>query len=105
MTRIASDAGRRRPVRGRRTVTATEAAKNFGRLVDAVREARAEYVVERDGHPVVRISPAALDECRVRDLLELLQDLASPDPALGRAVASARASGNRPAPPRSPWDS
>ena len=39
------------------TVPATEAAKNFGRLVDRVREERAVVVVERGGIPVARIVP------------------------------------------------
>jgi hypothetical protein len=54
---------------------------------------------------VARISPAAIDECRVRDLVELLEGLTAPDPALDRAVAAARTAGNRPAVPRSPWAS
>ena len=38
-------------------VSATEAAKNFGRLIDRVRETRATYVVERGGTPVATVSP------------------------------------------------
>jgi prevent-host-death family protein len=38
-------------------VSATEAAKNFGWLVDRVREEQATYVVERGGTPVARIAP------------------------------------------------
>ena len=34
---------------GRASVSATEAAKNFGELVDRVREAGVAYVVERKG--------------------------------------------------------
>jgi hypothetical protein len=88
-----------------RTVTATAAAKNFGRLVDLVRETQAEYVVERDGHAVVTIGPAGLDECRVSDLAALLNALPAPSAALTREVAAARAAGNKPALPRSAWDS
>jgi antitoxin (DNA-binding transcriptional repressor) of toxin-antitoxin stability system len=43
---------------GRRSVSATDAAKNFGRLVDRVRETRATYVVERAGVPVAQVGPA-----------------------------------------------
>jgi hypothetical protein len=33
------------------SVSATDAAKNFGRLVNRVREERATYIVERGGTP------------------------------------------------------
>ena len=42
---------------GARVVTATDAAKNFGAIVDRVREDRAVYVVERGGTPVAQIGP------------------------------------------------
>jgi len=38
-----------RRVKTDRTVSASEAAKNFGALVDRVREERAEYIIERAG--------------------------------------------------------
>ncbi len=94
--------GSRSP-QGARTVTATSAAKNFGRLVDLVRETQAEYIVERDGHPVVRIAPAGIDACSVRDLVGLLRARPA-GAALRREVAAAQAAGNHPVVPRSAWD-
>jgi hypothetical protein len=40
-------------------VSATEAAKNFGGIVDRVREHAAIYLVERSGTPVAEIRPTA----------------------------------------------
>ena len=54
-------AGPPRPVSSSaRVVTATEAAKNFGSIIDRVREDRAVYVVERGGTPVAEIGPAKM---------------------------------------------
>ena len=39
-------------------IAATDAAKNFGHLVDRVRETRATYVIERHGRPVAQIGYA-----------------------------------------------
>lgn len=88
-----------------KAVSATEAAKNFGRIVDAVREARVEYVVERGGVPVARIAPASDRTCSGRDLVDLMRAAAGPDEAFRRAVESGRARLNRPAVPKSPWGS
>jgi hypothetical protein len=104
MERYPKLADLRRASPGRR-VTATSAAKNFGRLVDMVRETQAEYIVERDGHPVVTIAPAGLDQCRVADLVGLLRSMPAPGVAFRREVAAARAAGNRPSVPRAAWDS
>jgi hypothetical protein len=86
-------------------VSATEAAKNFGRIVDAVRESRAEYVVERGGIGVVRIAPVVEHACSGRDLVNLLRSTPAVDPAFGREVEAGRARTNRPVVPASPWES
>jgi prevent-host-death family protein len=98
---------RRRPSarRPERAVSATEAAKNFGRIVDLVREGQVEYVVERAGVPVAKIAPATERSFCARDLVALLRDVAAPDPAFGRAVETGRARLNRPAVPTNPWES
>lgn len=57
-------------------VSATAAAKNFGALVDRVREARATYLVERGGVPVAQIAPVSGPRATVSDLVDLLR---SPD--------------------------
>ena len=86
-----------------RPVSATEAAKNFGRIVDAVRETRTEYVVERGGIAVARIAPVSERTFTGRDLVELLKSAAHPPDAFRREVSAGRARLNRPAVPRDPW--
>ena len=44
------------------SIAATDAAKNFGRLVDRVREEGATYVIERHGRPVAQIGPVETEE-------------------------------------------
>jgi len=45
-----------------KAIAATDAAKNFGELVDRVREEGVTYVIERHGRPVAQIGPAETDE-------------------------------------------
>jgi antitoxin (DNA-binding transcriptional repressor) of toxin-antitoxin stability system len=63
----------KRPAKSPNYVSATDAAKNFGALVNRVREARVEYVVERKGHPIVRVSPVAARGCTVAELAAWLR--------------------------------
>jgi antitoxin (DNA-binding transcriptional repressor) of toxin-antitoxin stability system len=56
-----------------RAVSATNAAKNFGGIVSRVREARAEYIVERGGVPVARIVPVLARRSTVADLVEVIR--------------------------------
>jgi tRNA(fMet)-specific endonuclease VapC len=44
------------------SIAATDAAKNFGQLVDPVRESGATYVIERHGRPVAQIGPVETDK-------------------------------------------
>jgi antitoxin (DNA-binding transcriptional repressor) of toxin-antitoxin stability system len=90
---------------GRKAVSATEAARNFGRLVDAVRESHVEYVVERGGVGVVRIVPFVERAFRGRDLVELLRRATGPAEELVREVKAGRELANRPRVPRNPWAS
>jgi antitoxin (DNA-binding transcriptional repressor) of toxin-antitoxin stability system len=63
----------RRRRAGRTTIAATEAAKNFGRLVDRVRETQATYVIERGGTPVAQISPVGFKRATIADFKILLR--------------------------------
>jgi antitoxin (DNA-binding transcriptional repressor) of toxin-antitoxin stability system len=86
----------------RARVSATEAAKNFGRLVDRVREDRVTYDVERGGKPVARIAP--IDRVfTMADFKALARALPSGDGAYLKAVARASARHNRPRVRRNPW--
>ena len=85
-------------------VPATEAAKNFGRLIDRVRETRATYVVERGGRPVASIAPVERDEFTMRDLKALAAESGRRPPGeYLDAVERASARRNRPRVRRNPW--
>lgn len=91
---------------GARVVTATETAKNFGAIIDRVREDRAVYVVERGGNPVAEISPAKARTFMVRDFVELVRS--GSVPAAGddylKAVEEGVALWNREEVPEDPWE-
>ena len=90
-----------------RVVTATEAAKNFGALVDRVRQDRAVYVVERGGTPVAEVGPVQRRAFTVRDFVEMVRSRPGPslDDDFVRAVAEGVAMLNRPRVPGEPWES
>ena len=62
--------GRRRARPEGTAIPATEAAKNFGRLVDRVRETRATYTIERSGKAVARIGPVESRKGTLADFKE-----------------------------------
>jgi hypothetical protein len=84
-------------------VSATEAAKNFGRLVNTVRDERAVYVVERGGVPVAEIGPPAAPPFRMADLVELLRTLPRPDEAYWREIRKGQTKLNKRRVPKNPW--
>ena len=88
---------------GHRAISATEAAKNFGRLVDRVREDEATYLVERGGVPVVRISPVNRRAATVGDFKALLGGRGGAGEAYVRAVEHAVERHNEPRVRRNPW--
>jgi len=86
-----------------RTVPATEAAKNFGELVNRVRETQAVYVVERGGTPVAQIGPVATRHCTVADLVRALESIRRADDEFLAAVEGGVRAANRPKVPKNPW--
>ena len=88
-----------------RVVTATETARNFGSIIDRVREERAVYVVERGGNPVAEIRPVKAKTVTVRDFVEIIRS--GSIPAAGeeylKAVEEGVAFWNRVEVPRDPW--
>jgi antitoxin (DNA-binding transcriptional repressor) of toxin-antitoxin stability system len=84
-------------------VSATEAAKNFGRLIDRVRETRATYVVERGGKPVASIAPVDREAFTIRDLKALISERGAASPEYLEAVEHASSRRNRPRVRRNPW--
>ena len=96
---------RRRGSRTRPTISATDAAKTFGRLVDRVREERAIYVIERGGTPVAQIGPAPNASCTVVDFVALLRARPTLDEGYLREVEAGLKAWNRPSVPRDRWTS
>jgi antitoxin (DNA-binding transcriptional repressor) of toxin-antitoxin stability system len=84
-------------------VSATEAAKNFGRLVDRVREERATYVIERGGKAVARIVPVDRTAFTLTDFKALIASLPHPGEEYLAAVSRATARHSRPRTRRNPW--
>jgi prevent-host-death family protein len=88
-----------------RVVTASEAAKNFGALVDAVREEHAVYVVERAGTPVVHIVPVVRNGSTLADLAAQFRDADRLDATCLREIELGVAFLNQPSIPLDPWAS
>ena len=88
---------------GRISVSATAAAKNFGRLVNRVRETRATYVVERAGVPVAQVGPAERSMFTMADLKALVAERPPADDAYVRAVSRAIERHNHPRRRKNPW--
>ena len=91
---------------GVRVVTATETAKNFGAIIDRVREDRAVYVVERAGTPVAEIGPVKSKIVTIRDFAEIVRSGSVPSPGEDylKAVEEGIALGNRPEVPANRWE-
>ena len=85
-------------------VAATDAAKNFGRLVDRVREEGVTYVIERHGRPVAQIGPVTTEEPKtLRGLVEYLKTAPKLDEEVRRYIEEGIAIYNRPEVPKNPW--
>jgi antitoxin (DNA-binding transcriptional repressor) of toxin-antitoxin stability system len=85
-------------------ITATEAAKNFGRLVSRVSEERATYIVERGGKPVARIGPVEHKRSTMADFKAFVRNAPQVDEEYLRAVEDAVRRHNRPRVPDNPWE-
>lgn len=88
-----------------RVVTASEAAKNFGALVDMVREEHAAYVVERAGTPVVHIVPIVRDSATLADLAAQFRGNDRLDASCLREIERGIAFLNQPSMPPDRWES
>jgi antitoxin (DNA-binding transcriptional repressor) of toxin-antitoxin stability system len=83
-------------------VSATEAVRTFSDLLNRIRYRGEEFVVERAGEPVCRMTPAApTQRLTLRELSSLLRDI--PEPDTGYASAVRRAARSQRRLPRSPW--
>jgi len=83
-------------------VSATEAVRTFSDLLNRIRYRGEEFVVERAGEPVCRMTPAApTKRLTLRDLSLLLREIPKADAGYASDVRHAARSQGRP--PRSPW--
>lgn len=83
-------------------VSATEAVRTFSDLLNRIRYRGEEFVVERAGEPVCRMTPAGPPKTlSLRELASVLREIPKPDAGYARDVRrAARSQGRR---PRSPW--
>ena len=87
------------------SIAATDAAKNFGRLVDRVREEGATYVIERHGRPMAQIGPVPPARSHtLRGFVNAMRAAPKLDEETLRHIEEAVATHNRPAVPRNPWE-
>lgn len=83
-------------------VSATEAVRTFSDLLNRIRYRGEEFLVERAGEPVCRMTPAAPTRTlSLRDLASLLREVPKPDAGYASDVRRAARSQGRA--PRSPW--
>jgi antitoxin (DNA-binding transcriptional repressor) of toxin-antitoxin stability system len=98
-----NEASTRKRGASRISVSATDAAKNFGRLVDRVRETRATYVVERGGVPVAQVGPAERSPFTMADFKALMAEGPPADDEYVKAVSRAIERHNHPRLRKNPW--
>jgi len=103
----ADDGRPRSGPRVRSGIPATEAAKNFGRLVDRVRDEQEVYLIERGGTPVAQIGPVErrAGAVTMTQFKALVEHLAHPGDEYRDHVQRVVAKHNRPQPRRNPWAS
>src|SRR5471030_1767508 len=87
------------------SVAATDAAKNFGRLIDRVREEGVTYVIERHGRPVAQIGPVEIAEPKtLRNLVEAMRAAPKLDEETLRYIEQGIEMFNRPEVPKNRWE-
>ena len=84
-------------------MSATDAAKNFGWLVDRVRETQATYVVERAGVPVAQVGPVEHVVFTMADFKALAVEGPRAGDEYLTAVSRAIERHNRPRLRKNPW--
>jgi antitoxin (DNA-binding transcriptional repressor) of toxin-antitoxin stability system len=71
-------------------ITATEAARNFSRLLDEVDRERRSFLISRGGKIVAAIGPPGPRSMTVREVFELLRAAPRPDQDYAADVMAAR---------------
>jgi prevent-host-death family protein len=88
-----------------RTLSATEVARNFADVVNRVRYRGEEFMIEKGGEPVARLSPvsAVQPTGTVGDLLRLAEKLGT-DPAFADELDEIIRQDNQPLGLPNPWE-
>jgi prevent-host-death family protein len=87
------------------SIAATDAAKNFGDLVDRVREEGATYIIERHGRPVAQIGPVQTAERKtIRDLIDAIEAAPKLDEEVLRHIEEGIEIFNKPEVPKNAWE-
>ena len=89
--------------KGRRVISATEAARSFSELLDRVCYRGETFVIERGGEAVCEMSHVKPLRFSGTDFLTLLHSLPKPDPGYWDALENSTK--QAPAVPQSPWGS
>jgi len=71
-------------------ITATEAARNFSKLLDDIEHGRRRFTVTRGGRPIATVEPAGPRSVTVRDLLDGIRRAPRPDDRFGEDLQRAR---------------
>lgn len=87
-----------------KTISATQAARNFRAVLKEIEDTGETFHIERHGRRVAELRPVGVTGSRFtgRDLAELMRRLPPPDPEFGPDLARVRAD-CQPAPSRGPW--
>ena len=86
-------------------IAATDAAKNFGRLVDRVREKGTTYVIERHGRAVAQIGPVEpTKRTTLRGFAEFMRTAPKLDEETLRYIEEGIKMYNQPTVPQNPWE-
>jgi hypothetical protein len=83
-------------------VSATDAVRTFSDLLNRIRYRREEFLVERGGEAICRMTPAGSAGLTLGELAALLRALPRPDAGFSADVRAAVKGQGRP--PRSPWE-
>ena len=84
-------------------ISATEASRTFSDVVSRVKYRGEEFLVEKGGEPVCHIEPVGPRGCTGAELLQLIDNLPSPDPDYAPAIRNIVR--KQPKVPRtSPWE-
>ena len=87
------------------SVAATDAAKNFGQLVDRVREEGVTYVVERHGRPVAQIGPVETEKPKtLQNFIDVMKAAPKLDEQVLRYIEEGIAVYNKPEVPKNSWE-